>query len=381
MHATPQNLPTPSACKAAHVMNNSCFGNPLVFIVMSAIMFACGKSDDTYDEGVRVTSAKIEIGPEQLADYRVFDAFSKGDVKYLVGYNAQASSLDFFDVTNRKLLSAKPLDRSGPNAVMDVISFSVRNDSLVWFATLNSFIIYNLNQHKAIQMHSLKDLNDRFSLARYSYFFDNRGKLVVLNDTTVVVSAAHFPLYDGNSNLSLASLNVSRGTVKDLAPGIPEWINAANHYGGLNTMHFYHDDGEIIYNFPFMDSVFTWSLNDRSIKRQRYGSKIIPGVLAPYRGDGSMESIIFASSRSDYYAGVRPVTGTGKQYRFVVSTDGNDEVSYATYLEAFNGTEISYSHKLSPQTKTRGFTSRDSIFLFVDSGNEEYLKFLVFTEL
>lgn len=344
-----------------------------------ALFFSCGEVYQDYGRELEVSSAEISIGAKQLTDYRVYDEVLMDGRKVMVGYNPQVSSLDFFDVTNRQFLEAKPIERSGPNAVSDVVSFSIRNDSEVWFSTINSFIVYDLAQRKVIRVHSLQDLNDRFSLARHSYFFDNRGKLVVLNDSTIVLSAAHFPLYDGNSNLQLVSLNVNSGKVDALGPEIPEWINASHHYGGLNTIHYYYNEGEIVYNFPFMDSVFTWSLSDNSVERTHYPSKVIPEILPPYRGDNSMESIIRTSSLSDYYTGMQPVDGTLTRYRFVVSAHGEEEVDYTTSLEIFDEERRSHTYKLSPWTKTRGFTFKDSIFLFDESGNEEHLKFTVLT--
>lgn len=360
-------------------MRSSWLEVPFITIFLSVMLFSCDEASHDDRGELRVSSAKISIGTKQLTDYRVYDHATIDGFQTMIGYNPQVSSLDFFDVTNRQFIEAKPIERSGPDAVSDVVSFSIRNDSIVWFATVNNFILYDLARQKTIRVHSLKDLNDRFSLARYSYFFDNRGRLVALNDSTVVLSAAHFPLYDGNSNLQLASLNVNSGKVEGLDPKIPKWINAANHYGGLNTIHYYHENGEIVYNFPFIDSVFTWSLNDYSIMKERYASEIIPSVSDPYQGDSSMESIIYASSRSNYYTGIQPVTGTKTQYRFVVSADGEDEVDYTTSLEIFNGPKRSHTFKLSPWTKTRGFTSKDSIFLFIESGNENQLEFAVFT--
>ncbi|SER47361.1 DUF4221 family protein, partial [Neolewinella agarilytica] len=202
-----------------------------------SVTLGCGSSASENGEELVVSSAKIKIGAEQLSDYRVFDAVYSYGNTVLIGYNLQSSSLDVFDVTHRKLLHVKLISKTGPEAVSDVLSFSMRNDSIVWFACMNRFIVYNVNQQKLIRSHALEDLNDHYSLARYSYFFDNRGQLVALNDSTAILSAAHFPLYDGNSNLTLAALNVNTGKVQELVPGIPEWVSGNHHFGGLNTLH------------------------------------------------------------------------------------------------------------------------------------------------
>lgn len=350
-------------------------------ILVSFGVISCKGTGNYQGRELSLSFVKIEIGPDQLTDYRIFDNSTSSGSTLLVGYNPQASSLDIFDITNRRLLNVKPIGSSGPDAVSDVLSFSMRNDSIVWFACMNRFLIYDVDRGKTVRAHSLEDLNDRFSLARYSYFFDNRGKLVALNDSTVLLSVAYFPLYDGNSELKLAALNVKTGQVNDLAPAIPDWVSGDHHFGGLNTMHYYHHDGNIVYNFPFMDSVFTWSSEENSIKRARYASEKIPGVVEPYRGDGGMESIIHASSESDYYTGIQPILGTNKQYRFVVSTSVGEETAYTTYLEVFEASELRFTHKITPMIKTRGFTVKDSIFLFTESGSEDYLEFAVFSGL
>lgn len=179
----------------------------------------------------------------------------------------------------------------------------------------------------------------------------------------------------------MAALNVNTGKVQELVPGIPEWVSGNHHFGGLNTLHYYYDDGEIVYNFPFMDSVFTWSPLEKSLKRQRYASEVIPGIVEAYNGDGSMESLVHASSQSDYYTGMYSVTGTSMQYRFVVSTSVENEVTYSTYLEVFDESALHFTNKISSMVKTRGFTVKDSIFLFRESGSEDYLEFAVFSGL
>ena len=323
----------------------------------------------------------IDLPSNQLSYYRIFDTYEDAGGNYLLGYNTSDSSLDLFAISDGSFIGTYALDEEGPESIQDVVGLYVARPGIAWMATMTDFIIYNYLKGETIVRYPLASMNDKYSLAKYAYFFDNHGELVALNDSTVLIQGGFFPLYDGHSNLHLAALNVNNGAIKDLSLGLPRWVNGANHFGGLNAIHYNVAGKELYYNFPFSDSLYHYDINSkRSLPADQLNSPLLPTVLTAYQGDASMESIISHSSASDFYMGFHHLKGrTTLKYRFSIMSKEGPPQSYKTQLELFKDDKLVAKEELCNWCKTRSFTIRDTIFLFREGPEESQLCFELIT--
>lgn len=350
----------------------------LYVVLLLLVCTACISDSKSIERRPSPTSSVcINIKPQQLTDYLVFDFYKSERKPLLFGYNSVNSSLDVFSLAERSLTQTVPLSRIGPAAVNDVVAIKVISPEVVWFATLNELIVYDIKLNAVRQRISLVDLNDKFSLARYAYFFENHGGLVALNDSSVLVQAGFFPLYNGSSSLHLSVLNVNNGEISPLPARLPHWVNAANHFGALNTIQYGYSDGEVYFNLPFSDSLYRYGLIDEHfLPARQYDSPDLPTVLSPYRGGGEMEALIDYASSSSFYMGFQRVAGQeGVLYRFVVIASDEEPVAYTTMLEAFEGRKIILRQEICKWCKTRSFSVVDTVFMFKEGTSERELCF------
>ena len=324
-----------------------------------------------------ISSVCINITPQQLTDYLVFDVYQGDENTELFGYNPINSSLDVFSLANRSVSRVIPLNQTGPTAVKDVIAIKVISLEVVWFATLNEFIVYDLERSAVHHRISLSNLNDKFSLANYAYFFENHGELVPLSDTSVLVQAGVFPFYNGSSSLHLSVMNVNSGKIVELPVDLPEWVDAANHFGALNAIQFGYSNGIIHYNFPFSDSLYRYRVADgENLSPVQYDSPNLPTVLKPYAGSGEIETLIDYASASSFYMGFqRVVNRKDVWYRFLVESSEEPPLSYTTKLEIFIKNKPIARHEICQWCKTRSFPIGDTIFIFKEGISEEKLCF------
>lgn len=378
--ATLLNHPTPFVLRMDPVMSTDVLYRLTTLVIsgLTFLQFGCGNSDKSVVVQLSSMPAVcIDITAEQQTDYRAFDVFERAGSTYLLGYNPSNHSLDLFSITNGAFISSVSLERQGPMGVNDVLGIKNASDDKVWLATLSDFVVYDTDEKMVIGRYSLASFNDKFSWSKYAYFFDNHGELVGLNDSTVLVMAGYFPLYNGQSSLHLAGLNVNNGRAESLGPRLPIWINKDMHFGGLNTMHYDISGTELYFNFPFADSLYRYDiLQQKLLTTQHFDSPVLPTVLQAYNGDASMESVITYSSESSYFMGFHHVEGRSDiKYRFAIVASEEPVVTYATYLELFKQDTLVACQEICAMCKTRSFVVKDTIFLFSESKNEHQLCF------
>ena len=342
--------------------------------VLSACVPDTAGADPTL---VKTSSICLDINPKQLADYLVFDFYDKEGEAFLFGYNPVNASLDVFSFAEHRFVKAMPFSQAGPDGIADVIAIKVISPEEVWLATLNDFVVYDFKLGAIRNRISLDDLNDKFSLARYAYFFENHGELVAMNDSTVLIQAGFFPLYDGASSLHLAQMNVKSGRVAELPVRLPAWVNTANHFGALNAIQYGYSTGDIYYSFPFTDSLYRYRPQDKQLLPPlQLDSPRLPTVLSPYRGDGSMTALVDYASSSSFYMGFHKIAGLENgYYRFVVSASEKRPVSFSTKLEVFNRNKLVLRHELCNWCKTRSFVYDEKVYIFMEGTDENKLCF------
>lgn len=346
------------------------------------LLISCGSFDDKEVSSLLyLPQVCIDIPATQLPYYRIFSVYEEADAFYLLGHNTSTSSLDLFSITDRSFISTFALDGEGPLGIQNVVGLKVVEPGVVWVATIEDFISYDYIRRVVLARYPLTTLNDQYSLAKYAYFFDNHGELIALNDSTAIIQGGYFPLYNGQSRLHLAGLDVNNGAIKKLSVGLPHWVHSANHFGGLNLMHFGVMEDELYYNFPFSDSLFRYDVNEnKSLPALQLDSPLLPTVLTTYQGDASMESIINHSSASDFYMGFHHLGGhSSLKYRFSIASNEGPPQSYRTQLELFKEDRLLAKEALCNWCKTRSFAINDTIFLFREGPAENQLCFELIT--
>lgn len=378
--ATLLNHPTPFVLRMDPVMSTDIFYRLTALVISGLVFLQFGCENTDKSAVVQLSSMPavcIDITAEQQTDYRAFDVFERAGGTYLLGYNFSNNSLDLFSITSGAFISSVSLERQGPMGISDVLGLKSIGTNKVWLATLSDFIVYDTDKRIVVSRYSLDSVNDKFSLSKYAYFFDNHGKLVGLNDTTVLVMAGYFPLYNGQSSLHLSGLNVNNGRTENFSPRLPIWINKEMHFGGLNTMHYDISGTELYFNFPFADSLYRYDiLQQKLLTAQHFDSPVLPTVLQAYNGDASMESVITYSSESSYFMGFHHVEGRSDiKYRFAIVASEEPVVTYTTYLELFKRDSLVAFQEICAMCKTRSFVVLDTIYLFSEGVNERQLCF------
>jgi len=193
----------------------------------------------------------------------------------------------------------------------------------------------------------------------------------------VLVQAGVFPLYNGSSSLHLSVMNVNSSKIVELPVRLPEWVNAANHFGALNAIQFGYSNGKIHYNFPFSDSLYQYRVADgQDISPIQFNSPNLPTVLKPYTGNGEMDALIDYASASSFYMGFQRVVNRKEVlYRFLVESSEEPPYSYTTKLEIFVENEPIARNDICQWCKTRSFSIGDTIFIFKEGISEEELCF------
>ncbi len=367
------------AYRTGLVTNNSyCRFLGMVSVAACLLVFGCGQDQQATPVSLRsLPPVCVGVSAAQQSDYRVFDTYESSGKHFLLGYNQHYSTFDLFSISDRVFVSSIALNRDGPSGISDVLGIKVVQADLIWVITLSDFIVYDAGKQVVLARFSLTSLNNKFSLARYAYFFDNHGRLARLNDTLAILQAAHFPLYSGQSNLHLATLNVKNGKVDELPIKLPVWVNGQQHFGGLNVLQYAVFAQKVYYSFPFSDSLYAYDIDKEELMAaKQLDSPALPTVFPFYQGDGKMESIIGHSSGSSYYMGFQPLRNRPDlKYRFSIVASENQPVTFTTYLELFQEDLLIGNHEIGQWSKTRSFSVQDTIFLFREGINEQQLCF------
>lgn len=237
--------------------------NKVVVILICTILLGCSnkKSDSFIDPYIE--KIVIPIDENYLNYYQVWQNFEFENKQKLIAYNNKRHSLDFFDLSNKKVIGQVLLESDGPNAVGSINSLYYHNQ--------DSVFIYERGK-----LHIINDLGEkRHTFSLYDFFDAGVNGEPICNYYFKLYYEANtksVPFYllyhnieqDEKSNKPLVGkLNIEDGSVKFLPIFHTKFFKRhSNQVGYITYLGFNGNMKEdFLYNFQYQSTIFLLEKN------------------------------------------------------------------------------------------------------------------------
>jgi hypothetical protein len=280
-----------------------------------------------YDEGTTNCEAQFIIHSVDLdslsTNYLDKYAYNK-KLNTIINYNQNIHSLDFFSFTNNSIIKRIPLDR---NFIKGVVGIHFYNEDSIFVSGVNKLIIINSSGELTYNRNLVPSNEDQrigslmHTLNTNLYYNKKRNSCFFLN------------MHSGRNQQQLSyplvaefNLNDSQCTLHEITYP-KDFIDEVGSYGLLNEINFTVDEYFILYNFPFSNHVYKYSIAEQQIVAdEEIISSLTPNNVEVLYAESGAELHVIENSR---FFGVFPSETEGEYYRITwkklsnYSTDTN----------------------------------------------------------
>lgn len=232
---------------------------------------------DAWKYEIKIDSIQIPMKQAYIGPYFTYTQYSEHDVDYLLGYNPISSSIDIFDLTNRKRfkqlsligkslsfknLDKKDLDKSRSVADIGIIDFSsiilnYGNEKLIVIDT-------NLRKKQEISMDGISIQNNMPGrLISYSHDF----KMFFYNNQLVLNQV--YNNFDLNKKMpAFASLNISTGRLTFLPISYSDYLYKIKGSAGFLTSIVtseHQKQGVLTYSYLYESNIYQYNPKNSTI--------------------------------------------------------------------------------------------------------------------
>ena len=120
----------------------------LLFAII--ILASCNgkKAFHNFEEGtLRYDTIAVSIDYPYLSEYTQHSAYVNHDTLFWSGYNHMTHSIDIFDITNQKTCQSIQLEKEGPNSIINVTNYIIKDTLLLFIDYQNNLNLYSRLNH------------------------------------------------------------------------------------------------------------------------------------------------------------------------------------------------------------------------------------------
>lgn len=272
----------------------------ICFFIILVTTFGCKESQNKYlipnafskfIATVNNDYVSIPIDSLSLYYYQKHSILKINDNYFLYGYNHMTHSIDIFNITKRKLVRHIPLEKQGPNGIIQVYGLNV----------LDSSNIYVIDQYKLKCLNNFGDITSWYTLnyddlsnnlsGYFIQFNEARFNITQQNDTFIGYFIDSRIRGDNREkgNLThpiIGTINLSKGIVEFLPIYYSDFIlNNNGDFSSEITPNITFCKDKILFGFPVESNIFAYDRLSGSTRKFGGASKFCSNLAKRYSSD------------------------------------------------------------------------------------------------
>jgi len=287
-----------------------------------------------------IDTLQISIDETKLQMYVRVVSFVKDNHEMMISYNHLLHSFDIFDITKQTFYKTVNLKKDGPNSVLNVGEYCIKNDTIV---IKESNFIYVLDMEgQVLKRISLYDSFENLDERKHHF---GRG-LQLSKDKELCYNSEekkiYCPIYENIENNgkivnflpSIAEIDIDKKSLKIIDIKRPELLQKS-YYGDLAKPFISLFLDKILYSFPLLPNIYLLDTKTGNIKEIQVKHINVKGSADDIPFTWKSKTNLNYSRYSKQYFNLKPDLYNKNYYR-ISQEENKDKGKFKYYLSVFD---------------------------------------------